>query len=149
LLYRLPIALYRWRMGWLLGKRFVLVEHVGRRTGLTRYTVLEVVNHDPTTGAVLVASGWGRRSDWFRNVMQMPEVALTVGTRRFAALAEILGEEEASRETCDYARRHPLAFRALAKLVLGDAPSGRPWECGDLGRAVPMLRFTPVVADGR
>jgi hypothetical protein len=27
---------YRWRLGWILGDRFVLIGHRGRRTGLTR-----------------------------------------------------------------------------------------------------------------
>ena len=29
---RAPVYLYRWRLGWLLGKRFVLLTHIGRRT---------------------------------------------------------------------------------------------------------------------
>ncbi|WFR73002.1 hypothetical protein P9209_03930 [Prescottella defluvii] len=40
--FRMPITLYRWHLGALLGHRFVLVEHVGRRSGRTRQVVLEV-----------------------------------------------------------------------------------------------------------
>jgi hypothetical protein len=42
-LLRLPILLYRLHLGWLLGHRFLLLTHVGRKSGLQRRTVLEVV----------------------------------------------------------------------------------------------------------
>jgi hypothetical protein len=32
-LFRAPIALYRCRLGWLMGDRLILIEHRGRRTG--------------------------------------------------------------------------------------------------------------------
>jgi hypothetical protein len=39
---RAPIALYRVGLGGLLGKRFLLLEHTGRKSGLTRRTALEI-----------------------------------------------------------------------------------------------------------
>ena len=45
-LARAPIWLYRARLGWCLGPRFVLVEHTGRASGKTRQTVLEVIARD-------------------------------------------------------------------------------------------------------
>ena len=38
--YNLPIALYRVRLGWLLGHRFLLLTHQGRKTGRILQTVL-------------------------------------------------------------------------------------------------------------
>jgi hypothetical protein len=55
--------LYRWRLGWLLGHRFLLVVHVGRRTGVRHETVLEVVSFDGVTSDAIVMSGWGRTAD--------------------------------------------------------------------------------------
>ena len=37
-LFRAPVYLYCWSGGWLLGHRFLLLIHVGRRTGLRRQT---------------------------------------------------------------------------------------------------------------
>jgi hypothetical protein len=48
LMLRLPIWLYRLRLGWLLGNRFLLLTHVGRKTGLPHQTVVEVVSHSST-----------------------------------------------------------------------------------------------------
>lgn len=57
-LARAPVALYRWRLGWLLGHQFILLVHVGRQRGLERRTVLEVVHYDPDTSEVVVMSGF-------------------------------------------------------------------------------------------
>ena len=38
----MPVCLYRWKCGWLLSYRFMLLGHIGRRTRLHRHTVLEV-----------------------------------------------------------------------------------------------------------
>ena len=32
-MFKLPLLLYRLRLGWLLGRRFMLLTHVGRRSG--------------------------------------------------------------------------------------------------------------------
>ena len=73
LLVRLPVLLYRARLGWLLDRRFLLLTHRGRRTGRWRRTVLEVVHHDPAADTWFVASAWGERSQWFRNLRAHPE----------------------------------------------------------------------------
>ena len=45
-LLRLPIWLYQLHLGFLLGHRFLLLTHTGRRSGLLRRTVVEVVSYD-------------------------------------------------------------------------------------------------------
>jgi hypothetical protein len=62
LMVRAPVWLYRARLGGLLGHRFLLLTRSGRRTGRPRQTVLEVVRRDPSSGAWLVPSGFGARS---------------------------------------------------------------------------------------
>lgn len=66
LLFRTPIVLYRMRMGWLLGGRFLLLAHTGRKTGKTRRTVIEVVAHDQSVPEVAVIAAWGERAQWVR-----------------------------------------------------------------------------------
>ena len=147
MLFRLPIALYRWGVGWVLGRRFVMIQHVGRKSGLLRRVVVEVVRYDRASGSVVVAAAWGRKSDWYRNVLQTPEVTLTLGARRFQAAATVLDEASAADAVCDYARRHPLAFRELARLMLGRRPEGRDTDCRAVAHAVPCVRFDPVGED--
>src|SRR5882672_3082319 len=113
---RLPIWLYRLRCGWVLNSRFLLLTHIGRRSRLPRQTVLEVVHHDRTTETYVIASGWGEKPDWFRNLQKTPTAVVTVGRKRFAATARCLSGDEAARVLLVYAQRHRRAFRALAKL---------------------------------
>ncbi len=47
-LFRAPIYLYRLGLGWLFGKRILLLNHIGRVSGKQRQVILEVVEHDPT-----------------------------------------------------------------------------------------------------
>jgi deazaflavin-dependent oxidoreductase (nitroreductase family) len=119
LLYRFPILFYRLGLGNLLGKRFLLLEHVGRVTGLPRHAVLEVIRRDDEKNTFMVVSGFGKRSDWYKNIGKNPGVRIRVGRRWMEAVAERLGPEEAQAEILDYARRHPRVFRMLVGTFLG------------------------------
>jgi deazaflavin-dependent oxidoreductase (nitroreductase family) len=66
-LYRLPIWLFRIRLGWLLMKHFLLLTHTGRKSGLPRQTALEVLQHDKASGRYYVFAGWGEQADWVKN----------------------------------------------------------------------------------
>ena len=141
LLFRAPIWLYRARLGFLMGGRFLMFEHTGRKSGKTRYTVLEVVRYDRQAGTYVVASGWGERSDWFRNLMKTPRVLVSSGFRRRPARAIRLSQELAERELCDYARRHRVAFRALSRMMLGDAAVA---DCHAAAKVVPVVALKVV-----
>jgi deazaflavin-dependent oxidoreductase (nitroreductase family) len=139
LAFRLPIWLYRLRLGWLLGDRFLLLTHIGRTTGQLHQTVLEVVRHDQATGDYIIASGWGKRADWFRNVQNSPHVLVASGARRWEATAAQLAVADAANELCDYARRHPYAVRALARLMIGKTLRGSAEDCRRLAEHVPLV----------
>jgi deazaflavin-dependent oxidoreductase (nitroreductase family) len=140
---RLPIWLYRLHLGWLLGNRFVMFRHTGRKSGLPRYTVVEVVHHDPTADTYIIASGWGEKSDWFQNIQKEPEVLLYTGRRHRAAKATRLSVDEATRALEDYAGRHPQAFHNLSKMMIGQRLEGSEADCRLLAQAVPLVRLTP------
>ena len=143
---RLPIWLYRLHLGWLLGDRFLLLDHTGRQTGLPRQTVIEVVRYDRASGVCLVGSGWGEKSDWFRNIQHNPRVSVTLGRRCWAARAVVLSADEAEQALRDYARRHPLAFRELATVIAGRRVSEAELNSGELARAIPLVAFYPSPA---
>lgn len=140
---RAPLWLYELHLGWLLGQRFLRLTHVGRKSGLPRQTVLEVVNRDPAEGTYTVASGWGETSDWLRNVQKTPEVRVSVGRRSFDARAERLSREDGVRALHSYARRHPGAFRALAKAMMGEPLSGTEEDCRKVAKSVPVVALRP------
>ncbi|WP_236654683.1 nitroreductase family deazaflavin-dependent oxidoreductase [Streptacidiphilus anmyonensis] len=115
-MFRAPVRLYRWHLGWLLGSRFCLLTHTGRSTGRPRQTVLEVAGRDPDTGAILVASGFGRASQWYRNICQDARVHVRVGRRSSEALARPFTPDESGRAMALYASRHPRAARQLLRV---------------------------------
>lgn len=143
LAFRAPLALYRLGLGRLLGRRFLRLTHTGRVSGQPRQTVLEVVRCDPDTHACVVASGWGEKADWVRNITANPHVRVEVGAQRYAALARRLTPDNAAREMADYAHRHPILMRELAR-VMGYRIDGSPDSARALGRQVPMFIFEPL-----
>jgi deazaflavin-dependent oxidoreductase (nitroreductase family) len=143
---RAPILLFRLGLGGLLGQRFVLLTHVGRRTGLPRRTVLEVVGRDD--GGYLVASGYGARAQWFRNVRAEPRVEFQVGWRRYRGLASPLPPAESGRRLAAYAGRHPRTAAALMRM-LGQQVDGAPASYERVGadpeHGVPLVALRPSV----
>lgn len=144
-LLRLPVWLYRLRVGWLLGGRFLLLTHTGRKTGLPRHTVVEVVRHDRQSDAYFVVSAWGDRSDWLRNVRKTPQVQVAVGRRWFAGTATPLSPDETARELRTYMSRHRLAARMLPRLfALLGLPGERDPDA--LARTMVVVALRPVAS---
>jgi len=137
--------LYQAHLGAVLGHRFVLINHVGRTTGRPRQVVVEVVARDAATGVVTVASGFGPKSDWYRNLLAHPEVTIQTGARSRDVHAVVLTEVEAADAMAGYARRRPRAARALSRFM-GFGVDGSEADYRAVGRQVPMVRFEPVTA---
>jgi len=141
--WRAPIWLYRLGLGVLLGGRFVLVNHIGRKSRKLRQAVVEVVARELETGAYIVASGFGEKADWYQNVMAHPEIKIQVGSKRMAVRAERLPLASATQVLLDYNRHHPAALRALAG-VLGYRFDGSEADVRSLAEGIPMVALTPV-----
>jgi deazaflavin-dependent oxidoreductase (nitroreductase family) len=142
LVLRLPIYLYRLRLGWLLGHQFLLLLHRGRSTGLVRQTVLEVIHYDPATRESVVISAWGERADWYRNTRAGRAIEVRIGSERYTPMYRCLGPEEAHARIVDYERRHPLLFPIFARVF--DYPfGGSEEELWDFAKSIRMVAFGP------
>src|SRR5215469_13515450 len=132
LLFRLPAILYRWRCGWLLGRRFLLLIHVGRRTGKLRRTVLEVIEYRQDIPEAIVISAFGPRSDWLLNMQMQAQIG---DRHRIAAIYRDLpvswrggssrGDPEVSAPSSPSGTAHPLCLRQVRRLALRRYPSAR------------------------
>jgi len=111
--FRAPVKLFDWRLDRLLGRRFLQLEHVGRKSGAPRRSVLEVI--DVLDGYPVIASGFGTRSDWYRNVTADPNVTITWRHQRFDATATRLDHDDATALFARYQLEHTRAARGLAK----------------------------------
>ena len=138
--FRAPKYLYQLGLGWMLGKRMVLVEHTGRKSGQPRQTVLEVVRRDED--GLDVAAAWGPKSDWYRNIVAEPKVTISTGRIRDAsAQAAVVDRANAESVYADYTRLHPRAAKALTRSV--GVPLDDP---GLMAETVPLVRieFAPA-----
>lgn len=143
-LLRLPILLYRINLGWLLGQRFLMLTHTGRKSGKTYQTVVEVVDHDKESGTFTIASGWGEKADWYRNILKTPDVIVQVGRNQFKARAVPLSVEEAQERLFVYAQRHPVAFRELSNFMMGEHLEVSREDCLKMAEHIPLITLHPI-----
>lgn len=129
--------------GALLGHRFLMVVHRGRKSGRQYRTVLEVVRYDPVKQESVVAAGYGPRADWYRNLQAGPAVEVQTGRQRFVPSLRMLSREEAAWVYADYERRHPWLAR-LFPLLFGISYDGSPAARLALADRVPMVAFHPA-----
>ncbi|MGB7586712.1 MAG: nitroreductase family deazaflavin-dependent oxidoreductase [Terriglobales bacterium] len=144
--FRAPIYFYRWRLGWLFGKRLLLLTHTGRRTGRRRQTVLEIVEYRRDGPEVVVVNGFGPDCDWLRNIEAKGGEEVAVGSQHFLAWHRFLGEEEAIRVIEGYERRN----RFMAPIIRAGFTwlLGWPYDGGENDRRrlvsqLPLLAFRP------
>lgn len=132
-LMRLPIPMFQAGLGWMLGDRFVMIEHQGRTSGEPRYAVVEVMGREPNV--IRVASGLGTKSQWYRNLKANGVAYLSTGrARRVPAHVRLLSEEESQRALDHYAQEYPEAWKHLKSAM--DYAAG-----GDA--VIPVIEFTP------
>ncbi|WP_293044703.1 nitroreductase family deazaflavin-dependent oxidoreductase [Mycobacterium sp.] len=116
-LMRAPIWIYKARAGALFGSRILLLEHIGRKSGVPRYAVLEVIDH-PSPDVYVVASGFGRKAQWFRNIAANPRVRVYAGSHApRPATARVLDPHEADRIMAAYRTRHPKAWERMRPVL--------------------------------
>lgn len=142
LAFRLPIHLYRLDLGRLLGHRCLLLIHRGRKSGLLRETVLEVVRYDPARRESVVLSGWGEKADWYRNIRASPALEIRTGAERYVPEQRFLAPEENHAVIREYARRHPLAYRLFARL-LSYPLDGTEGERRQFAKSLRLVAFRP------
>lgn len=122
----------------------LLLNHRGRKSGLLRQAVLEVIEHDTESGSYLLASGFGKNSDWYQNILNTPQVSVQVGLKKIQALALPLDPDASGQALVRYGRRHPQAVRTLARWI-GYELDGTEDQLAELGRDhIPVVSIQPA-----
>lgn len=91
LLWRLGLG--SWGNGTKFGGSLMVIKHTGRKTGLVRHTP---VNYAIVNGDIYCTAGFGKVSDWYRNIMVHPEVEVWLPDGRWAGVAEDATDDEYS-----------------------------------------------------
>ncbi|MCA9904282.1 MAG: nitroreductase family deazaflavin-dependent oxidoreductase [Anaerolineae bacterium] len=143
-LFRAPIVLYRLGLGWLLGGRFVLIHHIGRSSGLPRQVVVEIAGHDADSNTYYVVSGWGYKSNWYRNLMAQPDTTIQVGRRSLSVHAETLSPEAGTEVLIAYRKAHQFAANELGSLMGLDIGHASADQLKSFVReSLPVVAFRP------
>ena len=139
-LWRAPIWFYRIGLGGMFGKRFLLLNHIGRKSGQPRQAVIEVVDFDAQKNIYYVVSGFGEKAQWFQNIMHTPQVNIQVGSRKMSAQAERLSLEDGEAILMEYSQKHPTALRELSKM-LHIPYDGSPKSVSEMAKVLPVVAF--------
>ncbi len=152
LFYKVPPLMYRLGLGRIVGKSFLVLTTTGRKSGTPRSCGLNYVRDGDT---VYVFSGYGKRTDWYRNLEADPRVYVRLGSDSWAATAAPV-EDAAERrrlvhQLSDTAAEQapPRSFRPWLKRLIGfdyDAEvraSLENWE------AIPVVALRPVEEGAR
>ncbi len=148
LLFRAPALFYAANCGWLLGHRFLLLMHTGRRTGRRHRTVLEVIEYREEIPEAVVMCAFGPNADWLRNIEATPNPEVVIGSRHFIVAYRYLDEAEASGVLARYLRHNRLIvpiIRLVLSRLLGWHFDGSDEHCRRLAGQLPLIAFRPCL----
>ncbi|MGH2867018.1 MAG: nitroreductase family deazaflavin-dependent oxidoreductase [Solirubrobacteraceae bacterium] len=112
-----PAHLYDCHAGWLLGRRFLRLTHLGRRSGRRYETMLEVIGQDHRTREVFVIAGLGPQAQWYRNLLAHEAIEVAIGHDRFTPTHRQLDTTEASAVLAQYEHRNRLIAPIIQRLL--------------------------------
>ena len=140
--YRFPILFYKWGWGGLFGKRMLLLNHTGRKSGLPRKAVLEVVNLDPETNTFIINVGFGPKTDWYQNLLAQPNASIMVGKEMIEVHAASIKGEAGGNFLLGYSQQHPKGAKMISKL-LGYEVDGTHEDWRALGEQLIFVQLSP------
>lgn len=88
---KMPILLWRMGLGFLMGQVFMVLTTTGRKSGQPRHTVVEFHQHN---GRKYVYSGWGEKSQWYKNIMADPHVTIQTADGTEKAVARLVRDDD-------------------------------------------------------
>lgn len=139
---RFIVFFYRIGLLPLLGaaRGMMLLTTVGRKSGQLRSFP---VGYFRLGGEIYQISGWGKNSNWYKNIQTNPEsVKLLIGLRAFDARAEFI---EAPSDVQDVLKQLISESPKEAKRILGWDPSIDRLESTDFGPVSSKIMFVHYI----
>ena len=139
--FKLPLFFYRMGLGRIFGKRFMVLTHVGRKSGKVHQSVLAIVGFDPKTREIRAVSPWSS-SNWFRNIQATPALEVQTAGVRYAPRQRWLSAEEIASGFIEFRRRYPIFSRMVARIPGWNIDSTYE-EFVELARTLRGVAFEP------
>ncbi len=145
--FRLPIWLFRLRLGWLVDRQVLLLTTTGRRSGRPRTTPVGYL-HDPASDVYYLTAGWGGKVNWLANVRACPQVPIRVRGQALDAHAALASREDALAVLAAYTERNPFAARIWSRWT-GARFDGTTESYESVRQQFPTVAIKPIDAPRR
>jgi deazaflavin-dependent oxidoreductase (nitroreductase family) len=133
ILFRIPVYFYRIGLGGLFGKRFVLINHIGRKTGKQHQAVVEVVEREKGTENIIVVAGYGEQTQWYKNLKKQSQTTIQIGNSKYQVAIEFIKPENGEDIIARYLERYGKLTGQLFSMI------GYEWD-GSERRAREIAR---------
>jgi len=141
--FRIPVYFYRFGLGWLLGGRFVLINHLGRKTGQPHQAVVEVVERDKEMSSVTIVAGYGAQTQWYQNLKAHPDTTIQIGNHKSQVTAVFIPPQDGEEIMVRYLNRYGKLTGKLFS-VLGYTWDGTEAGVRQIARnSLRFVRFVP------
>lgn len=118
--FKIPVLIARLGFaGWeyLFGLEWMLLITIGRKSRKKRYTMVDVLLYDRGSDTYFIEVGFGKKSDWYRNIQANPHFEAQVRRRRFIAISEELPPDKTGDIMVNFVRRRPVYSKSVMKAV--------------------------------
>jgi deazaflavin-dependent oxidoreductase (nitroreductase family) len=143
--FKLPLFFYRLGLGWIFGKRFMVLTHVGRRSGTVYQSVLAILAYDAATRQIKAVSPW-KTSNWFRNIQATPALEVQTAGVRYQPRQRFLSPEEIAAAFVQFRHERPIFGRMVARIPGWNIDSTYE-EFLELARTLRGVAFEPKVKE--
>lgn len=111
---RIHQCLYSAGMGWLVGWIILMLEHTGRKSGMTYFTPLQ---YEKIYGLYYVGAGRGPKADWYQNILSNSRVHFRVGRLKLSGTAEPVTDPKQVVDFLKYRfKKHPVMMGLMMRL---------------------------------
>ncbi len=149
--HRAPLRLHRLGIRGLerlIGIDWIVITTRGRRSGVPREVMLDVIDHDEARDTWYVQPADGRRANWFQNLLANPTVTVEVRGRHFEATARDATGPEGADVVLRFIRTHPLYARLIVWMLRYVDSIDHPDETlrAQL-TTVPVMALRPITSE--
>jgi len=101
-MFKWPVQLWRLGLAPIIGHQLMLITHTGRKSGLSRLTMVEYYKMDRKK---FIVSGFGSRAQWYRNIDADPYITIQTADGVESVRAERVTDGETLLRLLDGVKR--------------------------------------------
>ncbi|BBY25813.1 nitroreductase family deazaflavin-dependent oxidoreductase [Mycobacterium stomatepiae] len=105
---RIPTWIFKLGMGRLLGSRFAMITHRGRKSGAHHTVIIETADGSIQQGRLVYIIAYGTRAQWYKNLKASPAVSIEIAGKTYhQPRYEFLDKAATERAIASYWARYP------------------------------------------